>query len=123
MNQQELQDRKQWIEGQGASIDIFYEDPAPRLQWYLPDGTPVVNLLRTDPYHLAKYRQKGWTLKPPGGDEQTGQLVEFQAPAEESSVAVAEVEEHRHRFGKTVGSVCKIRGCDIVRTKPYLRRN
>ena len=126
MNQEELRDRKEWLQGQGAGIDIFYQDPAPRLQWYLPDGTPTVNLMRTDPYHMQKYRQKGWTLQPPVGQaEETdgAEVLQFPTSPVETSVAVSEVPEHRHRFRREVGSPCKFRDCSAVRTKAYQRRN
>jgi hypothetical protein len=54
-----LEDRR-WLQTQG----IDRPDQLPRKSlWYKPDGTS--SLGPSDPYHLARYRQRGMTLKPP----------------------------------------------------------
>ena len=54
-----LEDRR-WLATQG----VDRPDQLPRKSlWYKPDGTS--SLGPSDPYHLARYRQRGLTLKPP----------------------------------------------------------
>ena len=59
----QIKEDNDWVREQGYSVDILYR-PSPQVQWYRGDGTPLPNLLPCDPWHLRKFRAKGWTLKP-----------------------------------------------------------
>jgi hypothetical protein len=49
---------RHWLQSQG------YDWPPPRhIRWYYPNGTSGMG--PSDPYHLALYRSKGFTLRPP----------------------------------------------------------
>jgi hypothetical protein len=51
---------RNWLRSQG----IDRPDQLPRMsRWYRPDGSSSMG--HSDPYHLARYRQRGMTLKAP----------------------------------------------------------
>ena len=35
------------------------------IQWYKEDGTPTAGKLPQDPYHVAKFTDRGWSRRPP----------------------------------------------------------
>ena len=35
------------------------------IQWYKADGTPTASKLPQDPYHVARFTERGWTRRPP----------------------------------------------------------
>ena len=57
--QQAVEDRL-WLASQGFSPETLPR----RATWYRSDGLPLHNL-PTDPHHRARYRERGFTLKPP----------------------------------------------------------
>ena len=57
----ERRETKQWLGSQGYAMELI-DRPADRVQWYKSDGTPVGGLLPADPYHMQRYRGKGWRL-------------------------------------------------------------
>ena len=57
--QQAVEDRV-WLASQGFSLATLPR----RATWYRSDGLPLHNL-PTDPHHRARYRDRGFTLKPP----------------------------------------------------------
>jgi hypothetical protein len=64
---QELAEAKQIdqeLKSRGIALRINVVHP-PKGQWYMRDGSPLPNLLPTDPYHRAVYLEKGWSLIPP----------------------------------------------------------
>ena len=58
---QERKDNKTWVSGQGYSMEII-DNPTAKVKWYRADGTPLRNLLPADPYHIQRFRRKGWRL-------------------------------------------------------------
>jgi hypothetical protein len=70
-----LEDRR-WLQTQG----IDRPDQLPRKSlWYRPDGSSHMG--HSDPYHLARYRQRGMTLKPPVFNVQEHQPTRVPMPS------------------------------------------
>jgi len=61
MTAPERTETRQWLNRQGFAVELL-EKRAERVQWYKADGTPIGGLLPADPYHMARYRAKGWRL-------------------------------------------------------------
>ena len=104
----ELSENKAWLQNQGFSVEILYQD-RPMAQWYKPDGSggyvALPSKLPSDEYHFRRYKSRGWVLNPP----------EIVVAAPE----VPKVETHFHRFAKPMGSPCAFDGCEEVRTEAF----
>lgn len=118
-------------------------------QWWKADGTPLPNLLPADTYHVKRYLGRGWSLISPsdpvavatprlvgvGGGTAVEEVSTIAPPTTSETgiddsatpIHIADDEEvtltpHTHRFAKKAGSVCKVNGCDAIRTTPFKKR-
>jgi len=122
---QELREERQWLATQGFSWS-FLQNNRDKATWYKPDGTSIPNL-PTDPYHMKRYRARGWTLVPPElrdiPQDAVEQLQEqVAAAAELLDEGAAEVAPHQHTYNRAMGSPCRTEGCTAVRTREYKPR-
>ena len=123
----ELREERQWLAQQGFSWS-FIQNNLEKATWYKPDGTALPNL-PTDPYHMRRYRARGWTLVSPESpvipQDAVDQLQEQVAAAvglldtDEGATSVA---PHHHTFNRATGSPCRTEGCAAVRTREYESR-
>jgi hypothetical protein len=60
---QEAKKTEQDLEARGYHLKLNVSTPA-KAQWYRQDGTPLPNLLPSDPHHRDKYYSRGWSLLP-----------------------------------------------------------
>ena len=121
----ELKEERQWLASQGFSWSMLQSNRE-RATWYKPDGEALPNL-PVDPYHMRRYRARGWTLVPPESpvipEDAVVQLQEqVAAAAELLDDDALEVAEHQHSFNKAMGSPCRTEGCTVVRTREYKPR-
>jgi len=121
----ELKEERQWLASQGFSWSMLQSNRE-RATWYKPDGEALPNL-PVDPYHMRRYRARGWTLTPPESpvipEDAVVQLQEqVAAAAELLDDDALEVAEHQHSFNKAMGSPCRTEGCTVVRTREYKPR-
>ena len=121
----ELKEERQWLNQQGFSWS-FIESNRDKATWYKPDGTPRPNL-PADPYHMRRYRARGWTLVPPESpaipEDAVAQLQEqITVAAELLNEGATEVAPHQHTFNSAMGSPCRTEGCTTVRTREYKPR-
>jgi len=125
---QELREERQWLATQGFSW-TFLQNNRDKATWYKPDGTALPNL-PTDPYHMKRYRARGWTLVPPElpdiPQDAAEQLQEQVTAAAElldtDDVGAASAAPHQHSFKRAMGSPCRTKGCTVVRTREYKPR-
>ncbi len=122
---QELREERQWLSSQGFTWSLLLNDRA-KVTWYKPDGTAIPNL-PADPYHMKRYRARGWTLVPPESpvipEDAVAQLQEQVAAATELlDVDAPEVAPHQHTYNRAMGSPCRTEGCTAVRTREYKPR-
>ena len=124
----ELKEERQWLAQQGYSWS-FIQNNRDKATWYKPDGTALPNL-PADPYHMRRYRARGWTLIPPVSpvipQDAVDQLQEqITAAAELLDIvdeSAAEAAPHQHTFNRAMGSPCRTEGCTSVRTREYKPR-
>ena len=121
----ELREERQWLAQQGFSWS-FIQNSREKATWYKPDGTALPNL-PADPYHMRRYRARGWTLVPPDSpvipQDAVDQLQEQVAAAVGLLDKDApEVRQHQHSFNRAMGSSCRTEGCTTVRTREYKPR-
>ena len=120
----ELREERQWLSQQGFSWS-FIQNNREKATWYKPDGTAIHNL-PADPYHMRRYRSRGWTLVPP----ETPEVPQEALDALQQQVAVAtelleeplQVAPHQHTYNRAMGSPCRTEGCTAVRTTEYKPR-
>jgi hypothetical protein len=124
---QELREERQWLSQQGYSWSLL-QNTREKVTWYKPDGTALHNL-PADPYHMKRYRARGWTLTPPEApaipQDAVDQLQEqITAAAEllDTDGGATEVAPHQHAFNRAMGSACRTEGCTAVRTREYRPR-
>ena len=125
---QELREERQWLAQQGFTWS-FLQNSREKVTWYKPDGTALHNL-PADPYHMKRYRARGWTLVPPQSpvipQDAVDQLQEqITAAAELLDIvdeSATEVASHQHTFNRAMGSPCRTEGCTTVRTREYKSR-
>tara|TARA_Y100000310_G_scaffold341686_1_gene441659 strand:+ start:4471 stop:4890 length:420 start_codon:yes stop_codon:yes gene_type:complete len=109
------------------------DNTAEKRQWWRPDGSKLPNLLPADAYHTRRFIAKGWGLVPPanpvpvetvrrGVVDGTGDAEVASNASTEASPTWSEIAKHAHRYNKAVGSVCKVNGCEAVRTTAYKKR-
>ncbi len=124
---QELREERQWLAQQGFTWSLL-QNSREKVTWYKPDGTALHNL-PADPYHMKRYRARGWTLTPPELPEvpqealdelqqQVAVATELLEVPEESP----EVAPHQHTYNRAMGSPCRTEGCTAVRTREYKPR-
>ena len=124
----ELKEERQWLAQQGYSWS-FIQNNREKATWYKPDGTALPNL-PADPYHMRRYRARGWTLVAPDSpvipqdavdqlQEQIAAAVELLDTADEGAASAA---PHQHGFNRAMGSPCRTEGCTTVRTREYKSR-
>ena len=65
MNGIERREMGQWLQRQGYFMEIIDRGGAPMLQWYKPNGEPIARLSKSDAYHMARYRERHWTMLAP----------------------------------------------------------
>jgi len=124
----ELLEERQWLASQGFSWSLI-QNNRDKATWYKPDGTAIPNL-PIDPYHMRRYRSRGWTLSPPVSpevpQEALNQLQEQVAAAvgllDTDDEGAAEVAPHQHTYNRAMGSPCRTEGCTAVRTREYKPR-
>ena len=124
----ELLEERQWLAQQGFSWS-FIQNNREKATWYKPDGSSIPNL-PADPYHMRRFRARGWTLVPPEApevpQEALNQLQEQVAAAVElldtDDEGAAEVAPHQHTYNRAMGSPCRTEGCTAVRTREYKPR-
>ena len=121
----ELKEERQWLAQQGFTWS-FIESNRDKATWYKPDGTALPNL-PADPYHMRRYRARGWTLVPPESpvipEDAVAQLQEqITVAAELLNEGATEVAPHQHTFNRAMGSPCRTEGCTTVRTREYKPR-
>jgi len=123
----ELLEERQWLAQQGFSWS-FLQNTREKVTWYKPDGTALHNL-PADPYHMKRYRARGWTLAPPEApaipQDAVDQLQEqITAAAEllDTDGGATSVAPHQHAFNRAMGSACRTEGCTAVRTREYKPR-
>jgi hypothetical protein len=124
----ELREERQWLAQQGFSWS-FIQNNREKATWYKPDGTALPNL-PADPYHMRRYRARGWTLTSPELPEvpqdAVDQLQEQVAAAVElldtDDEGAASAAPHQHTFNRAMGSSCRTEGCTAVRTREYKAR-
>ena len=125
---QELREERQWLAAQGFSWSLL-QNNRDKATWYKPDGTSIPNL-PTDPYHMKRYRARGWTLVPPElpdiPQDAVEQLQEQVTAAAElldtDDVGAASAAPHQNSFKRAMGSPCRTKGCAVVRTREYKPR-
>lgn len=124
----ELKEERQWLAQQGYSWS-FIQNNREKATWYKPDGTALPNL-PADPYHMRRYRARGWTLVAPDSpvipqdavdqlQEQITAAAELLDTGDESATEAA---PHQHTFNRAMGSSCRTEGCTTVRTREYKPR-
>jgi len=124
----ELREERQWLAQQGYSWS-FIQNNRDKATWYKPDGTALPNL-PADPYHMRRYRARGWTLVAPDSpvipqdavdqlQEQITAAAELLDTGDESATESA---PHQHTFNRAMGSSCRTEGCTTVRTREYKPR-
>ena len=124
----ELLEERQWLAQQGFSWS-FIQNNREKATWYKPDGTALPNL-PADPYHMRRYRARGWTLAAPDSpvipQDAVDQLQEQVAAAvgllDTDDEGAAEATPHQHTFNRAMGSPCRTEGCTSVRTREYKPR-
>ena len=124
----ELLEERQWLAQQGFSWS-FIQNSREKATWYKPDGTALPNL-PADPYHMRRFRARGWTLVPPEApevpQEALNQLQEQVAAAvgllDTDDEGAASAASHQHTFNRAMGSPCRTEGCTSVRTREYKPR-
>ena len=120
----ELLEERQWLAQQGFSWS-FIQNNREKATWYKPDGTALPNL-PADPYHMRRYRARGWTLVAPDSpvipQDAVDQLQEQVAAAAELLEEPPEVAPHQHTYNRAMGSPCRTEGCTTVRTREYKPR-
>ena len=124
----ELKEERQWLAQQGFSWS-FIQNNREKATWYKPDGTALPNL-PADPYHMRRYRARGWTLVAPDSpvipQDAVDQLQEQITAAAElldtGDKGAAEATPHQHTFNRAMGSSCRTEGCTTVRTREYKPR-
>jgi hypothetical protein len=124
----ELREERQWLSSQGFSWSLLQSNRE-RATWYKPDGKALPNL-PVDPYHMRRYRARGWTLVAPDSpvipqdavdqlQEQIAAAVELLDTDDEGAASAA---PHQHGFNRAMGSPCRTEGCAAVRTREYKPR-
>jgi hypothetical protein len=124
----ELREERHWLSQQGFSWSLI-QNSREKFTWYKPDGTALPNL-PADPYHMKRYRARGWTLVPPELptipqdainqlQEQVTAAAELLDSGDEGATPVA---PHQHSFNRAMGSPCRTVGCTTVRTREYRTR-
>ena len=124
----ELKEERQWLAQQGYSWS-FIQNNRDKATWYKPDGTALPNL-PADPYHMRRYRARGWTLVAPDSpvipQDAVDQLQEQITAAAElldiGDESATEAAPHQHTFNRAMGSSCRTEGCTTVRTREYKPR-
>jgi len=124
----ELLEERQRLAQQGFSWS-FIQNNREKATWYKPDGSSIPNL-PADPYHMRRFRARGWTLVPPEApevpQEALNQLQEQVAAAvgllDTDDEGAAEVAPHQHTYNRAMGSPCRTEGCTSVRTREYKPR-
>ena len=124
----ELLEERQWLAQQGFSWS-FIQNNRDKATWYKPDGTALPNL-PADPYHMRRYRARGWTLVAPDSpvipQDAVDQLQEQVAAAvgllDTDDEGAASAAPHQHTFNRAMGSPCRTEGCISVRTREYKPR-
>ena len=124
----ELLEERQWLAQQGFSWS-FIQNNREKATWYKPDGSSIPNL-PADPYHMRRYRARGWTLVAPDSpvipQDAVDQLQEQITAAAElldtGDKGAAEATPHQHTFNRAMGSPCRTEGCTSVRTREYKPR-
>jgi hypothetical protein len=110
MDALELKDVREWGRSQqlDTPIELIFRPGAPWRRWIKADGTLTSTPLPCDPYHILKYRQRGWTIGP---------LKD--APVVHKDLAAT----HRHTFkGRAKGSPCTDSRCQAARSKKQGKR-
>ena len=124
----ELKEERQWLASQGFSWSMLQSNRE-RATWYKPDGSALPNL-PVDPYHMRRYRARGWTLVAPDSpvipQDAVDQLQEQVAAAvgllDTDDKGAASAAPHQHTFNRAMGSPCRTEGCTSVRTREYKPR-
>ena len=123
----ELKEERQWLAQQGYSWS-FIQNNRDKATWYKPDGTALPNL-PADPYHMRRYRARGWTLVAPDSpvipQDAVDQLQEqITAAAELLDIGDESAAEATHQcsFARALGSPCKTEGCISTRQVTYRKR-
>ena len=123
----ELREERQWLAGQGFSW-TFLQNTREKVTWYKPDGTALHNL-PADPYHMKRYRARGWTLAPPetpaipqDAVDQLQEQITAAAELLDTDGGATSVAPHQHAFNRAMGSACRTEGCTAVRTREYKPR-
>ena len=122
---QELREERQWLATQGFSWS-FLQNNRDKATWYKPDGTSIPNL-PTDPYHMRRYRSRGWTLVPPDApavpqgalDQLEAQVAAAAELLDTGDEGAASVAPHQHTYNRAMGSPCRTEGCTAVRAREY----
>ena len=108
-----LKETQKALDANGISTRVI-DRTRPMGQWYRADGFAFPNLLPADAYHIKRYQARGMTLIAP-----VGITVE---PSSAASTTLLPPPPHAHRFGKAMGSECKVEGCEATRTRPFAKR-
>ena len=124
---QELREERQWLAQQGFTWSLL-QNSREKVTWYKPDGTALHNL-PADPYHMKRYRARGWTLTPPENPEVPQEALDELQQQVAAATELLEVPEeppevapHQHTYNRAMGSPCRTEGCPVVRTTPYKAR-
>ena len=116
---QEMSSKNSWLRNQGYNWEMIVRNEQ-RATWYKPDGTVLPNL-PADPYHMHRFRAKGWMLIPP-------HLVAVTPSPNPEPEPVPDPEpepilaEHTCSFPRPLGSQCKVQGCINTRQMVYRKR-
>jgi hypothetical protein len=124
----ELLEERQWLAQQGFSWS-FIQNSREKATWYKPDGTALPNL-PADPYHMRRYRARGWTLVAPDSpaipqdavDQLQEQITAAVGLLDTDDEGAAFAAPHQHTFNRAMGSPCRTEGCTTVRTREYKPR-
>jgi len=124
----ELLEERQWLAQQGFSWS-FIQNNREKATWYKPDGTALPNL-PADPYHMRRYRARGWTLVAPDSpaipqdavDQLQEQITAAVGLLDTDDEGAASAAPHQHTFNRAMGSPCRTEGCTSVRTREYKPR-
>ena len=124
---QELKEERQWLAQQGFTWSLL-QNSREKVTWYKPDGTALHNL-PADPYHMKRYRARGWTLTPPETPEVPQEALDELQQQVAAATELLEVAEespegapHQHTYNRAMGSPCRTEGWPVVRTTPYKAR-
>ena len=117
---QDLREERQWLAQQGFTWSLL-QNSREKVTWYKPDGTALHNL-PADPYHMKRYRARGWTLTPPETPEVPQEALDALQQQVAAATELLEVAPHQHTYNRAMGAPWRTEGCPVVRTTPYKAR-